>query len=118
MEALILPEGIHGRRRIFPAASQPPKRRNVLVADVELLQRLRQHVAVVLWVRMRTGDGTDIRNERGFNATEQIDEFVYRPRAVTDCIEWVRHRLIISLFSAYGNRPDRYSLLSPSLSAN
>ena len=75
---------------MLPAA-KTTERRDMGVGDANLCQLLGQRLAIVLGVRPRSRDGSDVGNERDFRLRQQIHEFRERPRRMADSEDWENH---------------------------
>lgn len=76
VKALVVPEGVYRRWGVPQLASKSSKRRDVDVTNLPGSQCLGQSVTVVLRVRPRSRNGSDVDDESNFCLPQQIDEIV------------------------------------------
>src|SRR5262249_785346 len=79
VKALVLPERVHVRRNVLRSRAQAAERGDVLVSDLQLGQRLRKDIAIVLWIGAGARNGGDMDHTSDLRALQQLHELPHRP---------------------------------------
>src|SRR5262249_42674878 len=91
VKALVLPECIHVGWNVLRPRAQAAERGHVLVSDLELGQRLRKHIAIVLWIGARARNAADIDHASDLRFLQQLHELPHWPGCMSDGEKRVRH---------------------------
>src|SRR5579871_136481 len=90
VKARVLPECVELGRHGGLAWASATERRQMLVADVERGQGLRQGLAVVLRIGARARNGAHVRDQFDLGALQQRYKFLEAPGRMSDREIWIQ----------------------------